>query len=465
MSGYKRATVTISEEEYRRLHRADMQQRFRGHTRTKPKRSEQTAEWSNALQQLEVRQQQLEQALSDFGQGVEQADAEVMQGILAQSALYYESLAGIIEENTSNTSEALDSLSQRVAQEMQAEREKHRNELNAILQRMDTYQEREHSKEIVARQWLRRSVAVADFIQEQFDHHRFCPGRLARILQSLDLAQNNLAQGLSEASLQISQQAFLDLSDLHLELEQRIVEWRAEFEETRNAIQQVLAELERNPSIPALGLQGEQLSEQVELAYWTDGKYRRLMETCRQFLSLLTQDQAYITTDELRRVRTELLPILHESFESMVYEARLSALNSQLRMNIAEKALQALESHGFVLNEAGYVDKDMRAPFLAQLGNVDGSQVTIQVLPTHLAAQELTNELVVITKHPHLKTEHEARLQWTELARSLAQYDLRVSHPDVKAAPPQAQASATSLEHPQTAQRQLIRTDGTHHVR
>ena len=53
MSGYKRATVTISEQEYRRLHEADMKRRFREHTKVKAKNSGQTADLTNTLQQME----------------------------------------------------------------------------------------------------------------------------------------------------------------------------------------------------------------------------------------------------------------------------------------------------------------------------------------------------------------------------------------------------------------------------
>lgn len=463
MSGYKRATVTISEEEYRRLHQADMKQRFRERSRPKTQQREQSGEWAYALQQLEARQQELDQALGDLTGQVEQADNELFQEIRAQNSLYYESLTTLIDEHTTGAHAALEALSQQLHDQMQRERERRRSELDLVRQQLYALHERELDKEAVGRHWLRRAVAIADFIQEHYDHNRFCPGRLARIQQNLELAQDNLAQGLSEASLQFSQQAFLDLSDLHLELEQHVVEWQAEFEATRGAIQQALTEIEQTASIPALGLQGEELPEQIDLAYWSRGKYARLVETSCQFLSLLYQDQERITTEELRRVRSELLPILNESFDSLIYEARLNALNSQLRMNIAEQALRALEAHGFELSEAGYADQDMRAAFLAQLRNADGSQVTIEVVPTQQAEQELTNELVVITRHPTLKTEHEARLHWEELARSLAEYDLRVSRPTVSAEPPPPPAVPVDSPHPVERERKIV--TGAHHVR
>jgi hypothetical protein len=100
-------------------------------------------------------------------------------------------------------------------------------------------------------------------------------------------------------------------------------------------------------------------------------------------------------------------------------------------MNIAEKALQALENHGFCLEHSGYSDEDMRSQFNAQLASPDGSEVTINVLPTERSSEELSNEIVVITTHPYLKTDHEARMQWDELSHTLSQYNLSVSRPEI----------------------------------
>ena len=279
MSGYKRATVTISEQEYRRLHDADMKRRFRGHTKMKAKNLGPTGDFTDTLQQMENRQRQLEQAFHDLDHNFTLSETEVMEEILTQNALCYENLSALLEETTSNTSDSLTLLSQRFTEEMQREREQYRNYLQSLVQRLDTYEHREQVKAEVARQWLRQSVVLADFIQEQFNHERFLPGRLSKILRSLNFAQNNLAQGFPESSLQISQQAFLELSDLHFELEQCVVEWQTQYEKTHHAIDQILSDLELNSSVNALGLQGEDLTDLVDLDYWTEGKYRHLLET------------------------------------------------------------------------------------------------------------------------------------------------------------------------------------------
>src|SRR5215210_180176 len=435
MSGYKRATVKISEKEYRRLHQADMERRFKGH-RKEAQDSGQTADLSNSLREMESRQRQLEQALGSLDADFDWRGTEMVQDILSQHALYYENLATMIEETNADANTSLAILSQRFSEEMQKDRQQYRQHLQSLTQRFDAYEQREQSKAEAARRWLRQSATLADFLQKQFDHEQFVPGKLAKIFGTLNLAQNNLAQGFYESSLQTSQQAFLQLSELRLELEHRTVEWQTDYARAKNALTQFIAELEPNPHVNASGLEGEELPDQLELAYWSNGRYQELVEKSRRLFTLLTQEQRLISTEELKRTHSELLPVIRGKFESIIYDARLSALNSHLRMNIAERALQALETQGFKLHESGYTNEDMRAAFTASLENFEGSRVSIQVLPAQKPEQELNNELVVITNHPYLKSEHEARLQWQELCRSLNEYDLHVSQPEVRAAPP-----------------------------
>lgn len=460
MSGYKRAVVTISQEEYRRLHQADVKRRFQEIVQ-KVKGSRETGDLFNALQQMENRQQQFEEALYTLDHGINQVETDTMQEILRENSLCYERLIAVVGQTAADTNRSLDSLSRYFAEEMQKQRQQHQQNIQALVQRLHMHDQRQQAKADAARRWLRQSVALAEFIQGKFDHERFLPGRLARIVGNLKFAQNNLAEGFFESSLQSSQQAFLQLSDLHFELEQCIVEWQTEFERARSTLQQSIAELEQNATVTALGLEGEELPEQVEVAYWSNGKYNDLLDKCRNFQAMLTQEQRSLSTQELRQANHEVLAFIRERFESIVYEARLNALNSQLRMNIAEQALQALEVHGFKLNESGYVGKDMRAPFTAQLDNADGSQVTIQVLPTDKTPQELANELVVVTRHPSLKTEQEARLQWEELCRTLHEYNLDVGRPEIRSAPP---AISERSEHPQLLNQELVASERQQNV-
>src|SRR5215207_6795420 len=97
MSGYKRATVTIGEEEYRRLHEADMKRRFKEHSK-RDKTSGQTAELTHTLRDMENRQQALERALNSLDVDFDWMGAEMVKDILTQNARCYQTLTTIVEE-------------------------------------------------------------------------------------------------------------------------------------------------------------------------------------------------------------------------------------------------------------------------------------------------------------------------------------------------------------------------------
>jgi hypothetical protein len=455
MSGYKQATVTISEQEYRRLHEADMQRKFGmpAHRKTKEKKQDHTAELVNTLQQMEARQQHLEQVLRNIDQDYHQIDAETMQYILMQNNGCYESLSAAIEQTASNTHEAISLLSQQFEENMQREREQHRQNISDLVHQLDAHEQTESRKEDAARQWLGRATLFADVIRDQFDHEKFAPGRISRIQRSLEFAQSNLAEGYFESCLQISQQNTIELSELHFELEQRTVQWQAEYEQTCQMAHQIAADVRSNHFISTLDLNGEELPEKIDLDLWTNGQYCTLLDQCHLLLQNLAQDKDTIAREDITQVQAHILPAIQKAFESLIYEARLRALNSHLRMNIAEAAQQALVNRGYRLSEAGYEGRDMRAEYLANLERDDGNQVTIKVLPREDTAQELTNDLVVITKHPYIKTDQEARLQWEELQQLLHQFNLNIRRPDSSPA-----ASSTAIADPQPVTRQKEET-------
>jgi hypothetical protein len=441
MSGHKHATVTISQEEYRRLHEADMKKRFKEFANLNAQNSSWEAENQNLLTQLEIREQQLEDALAYIGQNTNQMDEDLLQELLAQNAMCFEGLTAAIQESATNFNDSLAMMSEDYSRRLQFERERFHLNLQSVIEDQEASRNREYKKEEAAQLWINRCQVMADFLQSQYEHERFAPGRLSRILRSLNFSENNLIEGFSESSIQGSQQIYLELSDLHFELEQTMIQWQTKFDMTFSAINELIQQMEANAQVYALGLQGEELPIQVDLDYWTNGRFHQLLDHARQLISNLVQDQSCLTLDDIDQYFEQKFPVIREYFESIVYDARLNALNSQLRMNIAEKALQALEVHGFTLEEAGYSENDMRSQFNAILDSPDGSQVVIQVVPTERINEELSNELVVITTHPTLKTEHEARLRWEELNQALNQYNLRVSRPEVLPSP------SPSLDH------------------
>ncbi len=99
MSGYKHATVTISREEYQRLHEADMKKRFKEFNRIVSQDSGQDQMVLGLISQLEERERQLQAVLASTGQRSGQADNGLLQNLLDQNAVYYENLIASLRNN------------------------------------------------------------------------------------------------------------------------------------------------------------------------------------------------------------------------------------------------------------------------------------------------------------------------------------------------------------------------------
>ena len=121
-------------------------------------------------------------------------------------------------------------------------------------------------------------------------------------------------------------------------------------------------------------------------------------------------------------MNTFLLP--NRKLEQIIFDARLKTINSQLRVNVADLVVQALQEQGFSLASSAYTDYDLRLGYGARLTNIEGNEVVVQVSPTGSGIGE--NELQIRSLDSEVKTEHELQRRWQEVSQSLAGYGMEV---------------------------------------
>jgi hypothetical protein len=100
-------------------------------------------------------------------------------------------------------------------------------------------------------------------------------------------------------------------------------------------------------------------------------------------------------------------------------------LNSQLRINIADLVIEALQKQGYVLQQAEYAGSDQRMAYSAKVRNLEGNEIVIQVYPSDLVGK---NELHLVSLDRENRTEHELRQRSLEVTRSLGQHGLQVDN-------------------------------------
>jgi hypothetical protein len=191
---------------------------------------------------------------------------------------------------------------------------------------------------------------------------------------------------------------------------------------------------ERNRKSPAIDLQGNELDILIEVDHWSGGELSRLIEYTGDLLDQLETSNELLDFATLENLINETIPELSCELEDIITRVRMDVISSQMRINIADLVIGALSEQGFVPESSGYSKADLRDSFYANVRNLEGSEIVIQVEPIEGIGNR--NELHLHSLDHEGKTRHELRQRSKEITRSLQKYGLQVgamsTQPDVK---------------------------------
>jgi hypothetical protein len=427
MSGHKRAIVTINQEEYERLREAELRLRELPDTNTEAFESalRQSSEaYQKHIDQVQRRQASFEAIVQGMDESIRGLEISTSRAILAyQDTMHAEmqNYAGSLWENFEQT------LASNMAYFEATVAENHRQYQEAFTQqarrmrRIETDAER---KRALAEDWLAAAEDLAQFIRQYYPHDLHAPGQVDRLDDQLEMARQNLDAGLSEAVVLTTQQLYTAYSELRVNLEAILNEWQFLYQSGWESIGHLQAQAQSSAYVCGLDLDGNPLPVDIDVDYWTQGRLNRFFDGLERVNALLETQAELLPLDELRRFIAEEVPAYQKALEDIVLDARVTALNSQLRINIADLVVQALQEQGFALDASHYQDEDMRMAFGARLTSLEGSSVIVQVDPVGEDLGE--NELNLRALDSQPRTEHEMVQRWNEINRSLAGYGLVV---------------------------------------
>lgn len=425
MSGHKHATITISQDEYRRLHEMDIEQRFK-----KKRDSDEGDSRYNALldayQLIETRQKDYEDVITNMNQAMAAIEAEQSSSILEVQSEYFHGLIhelGNIQEENIGTQIALRDATRYFEEVIQTEKIKGQQRFNSLLRQITTLAQDQNLKEDHARDWIENCTQLSNFISDSYDHEKFCPKEYNKILQRLNMAIQNLKRGYVDSGLQFAQEAFLQFSELRISLEERTSKWQVLYQVLSDEVQRIFEDVSKTSVIPAIGIEGEDLNINVDLDYWSDGKYSIVQDKLKFVLTMLDEDKHELNIDDLNKLSKHTIPLFREAFSEIILEARQNSINSQIKINVAYLAMKALEKHGFSLKQAQYKNGDMRDAFSAELSDEDGSNIILQITPNKV---NNSNNLIVETLDDSIHTEDEFMRRWEEINISLEQAGVQV---------------------------------------
>ncbi len=434
MSGHKRATITISQEEYQRLRDLEIRLRstpgFSSEVHTQISQTTQSLLHQN-LSSMENRQQLFVSVLDGFNDQLRSLETNTSQAMVDHYRHFSDDLnryAGALWRHSNQlVEEQTRAFQMEVAHYHQANQEQI-TRLERSLRQMEGSQ---NDKMQMAADWLSSAETLSAFIKYHYNHEMFLPGQIEYLEQRLEQARANLEMGMPEAVLVAAQQLYLRYSEMRVELEQLTLEWQVLFQsawENTCTLYTEAQALAQGNSLPAADVEGNLLPYDLDVNFWTGNRYTDFLEEVNLYLTRLEDTDHPLDLYSLQQLLNTEAPRLEETFENLILEARVSALNAQMRVNIADMVVEALQEQGFSLEEASFQQVDMREPYLARLSNYEGGQVMVTVSPYGNDLGE--NELHLESLDVEQRTSHELRQRWIEVHRALVGQGLDVGQPE-----------------------------------
>lgn len=405
MSGEKRSYVNVEQQELRRLReresrlrslqqdlpeqinavkqqsRQELQQRLAPLEQRCERQQKENQKLQSNLKNLEQQtQQRIQQQQKEFQSQINEAQKEFK----SQVGQVKSQVNQVKAEQKKQRSEYLNLIDQQRQQfeGLKQEQKQFRQEVNQKFNELEANQERKNQ---LAKNLLVDVESLYRQIDQDYQHERFAPGKVDDLKRGVDLARSNWEQGIPEAAISTAQETYLKLTDLRLELIQKEQEWELYYNAALSDLRSLLKEVEGNRECEVTVGEGED-SEQfkLEVDYWVEGRLGDYESELKEIEEQLKQGEKTLTTEEVKAIG-EKVAQLEPTLEQLLEEAKLNILSSQLRVEIADRVVEALSSCGFTLEnpetDATYEGNDQRQSYVVKLKNMAGDEVVTVVSP------------------------------------------------------------------------------------
>jgi hypothetical protein len=350
------------------------------------------AQIDRARAELGTRQNALEQSLTGLSEQTRRLEASTTRRIKDQTAKLWNQIQTSADDIRATTRQALEEQEARLEEAIEQERVQRERGMQGLRKDLDSLKQDKNRAQAAATETVADARLLFEAIDKQLPHERFAPGRMAAMSRRLAQAESNVAQGHAQAALGQAQDLYFDLSDLRAEVELRDQEWRAAQVAAVSATAALLEQIRYNEHREVTDETGAKIDDvSMDVDYWSDGELSDLRSRAEQLAAAARGDQAAGSADQrpatladLRTIIERDVPELNDELTSVVTKAGTRLLASQVRVNLAEFVVEALEdATGFVWQdgEATYAGEDPRRAFYSKLRHPDDSEIVVEVAP------------------------------------------------------------------------------------
>lgn len=432
MSGHKRTTVSLNELDLQRL--LSVEQRLKNveedYSRIK-ERIKQSQEKELISFQSEIAQthSRIVTSLNDeylhfedeILQEIDIVQRNLTQELIEQTQLLQEQIdvyrldiwdqvVGLINENEEKFEKFLD--------------QKYRDVISGIKEVQEDINSRKSNQQNVAYQTFLVAQEAFRKIIENFPFEKYFPGEQDYLISILQQAELNYQNGFFEACLVSSQTVLFTVEKLKRDIIHKVCHRNSLLSVAKKKINQLhnLCILQRY--VNAIGIDGENLDVEIDVDYWSVGKYQKVLNRINSLMMFLDSQSELLDAQDIKELFEKDFIQIKDELEEAIYISRRNVLASQIRFNIASCVIKALEEQGYFIAKGEYDGKDQRCAYKVLLNHLDGSEVMVSItgLPNEIGSSILDLE----SYDAELRTEHELMQRAKEVAKSLSVYGLYV---------------------------------------
>lgn len=428
MSGHKRATITITRDEYDRLKEA--RESFKTVPEIPPSmemdlfnRRRDAVE--NSVFELEQRHKQYQNMLDGLNKNVrqvEKANADALLQLQTSTYMEIQQQSGVI---WNRIEKLIADQTQQLNTAIQAHQNQNQEALYQLSIELDQISKNEQKKREAASEWLSNNIQMFNFIIENYACDFFLPGQIDKIRYQIEIVVENIENNSYEAALSGAQQIHFALSDMRLELERLHSAWHLLYMDTWDVILRLLSQAVESVDIPGIDLNGELLPYTLHVEDWVPKELTDLIRDISRFRDHLDREGNTLTIETLREYREKDLPEFARRLEDILTRARINAINAQLRVNIADFVIHALQHQGFEPTQTGYcATTGSQLAYEVKFANYEGNEVVVQIQPN--GAEVGDNELHLESLDQQIRSEDELENRWFYLSHSLEEAGLSI---------------------------------------
>lgn len=407
MSGHKIATVTISQEEYRRLYEAERNLSF------------------NLLQEDIFGQVDFFRELASGLQSIHE-DAHILSSDSFNHSVRKDDPFSDLNQEIEN---ALSQLHDEIQTNHQWQAAAQKN-MNDFIDELVDYTNKKINEAFIASELLRQGnselsqgcVEMAQNLdeilvylltyQKQYPSHESQIEYLTNMKHEAERRMENgnyeTAYGLLFQAVQIAQQKLVEIRISESTLNARIATLRQKIKSTKEF-------LFKNSVFQAIDRDGNLIEAYLNLDEWSNGMYTALLDQ----VTLLEEDLEileYKDKNTLQNLEMEVDAVF-DTFHEIVVLARTTAINTQIKYEIANAILLALIANGYKPEYGQYQQVGTDECYVASALSPDGSQIRIVVEPDPL--HEIGSNVSLISTDIGSKTQYEIKNRADEIRETL----------------------------------------------